>query len=262
MAKIHSSSSCSCFIWHCLSKLSTQEKEKKRTPPPQHLLQRQQWKASLSIQHSRFMFQPRLSAGSLTAARSPCSHRAEPPAFTPAQEGPRQRPPPLLLVRFTPTLRPPSHSDCLVSLFGAAGALIPRRQDAWRSEPDGEAWIQQNQSQCTLSFTRHYIFSDISKAGFHLAHKAPHVEHISQPPWNNPFLSARSLPQRPPVKEWNHGTEDAIISVRKRQKSACRRMMEPSVEVCLLVNKAFFSWAVISSDPSFGELPLNQLVPV
>lgn len=64
------------------------------------------------------------------------------------------------------------------------------------------------------------------------------------------------------MKEWNHGTGDAITSVEERQRSACRRMMEPSEELCLLVNKAFYSGAIISSDPSFGELPLNQLVPV
>lgn len=169
-----------------------------------------------------------------------------------------------VLVCFTANLHPPSHSCCFVPLcccLSRSSHMIKQ----W-SEPDSEAWIQQKSSQflntSALLFTQRCVFSDISKACFHPAHKAPHVEHISQPPCNNPFLDVHSLPQRPPVKEWNHGTEDAIISVKKRQKSACRRMVEPSVEVCLLVNKAFFPGAAISSDPSFGELPLNQLVPV
>lgn len=219
------------------------------------------------------MFQPCLSAWWLTATRSPCNHRAESATLTPSREGSKEHLPPLLLVVgacrcVSPQIFVFRHIHtvlcccCLVLGLRYRGGRTHRNDQSQTPKPESSRSSHSSEHQCTLSFTRHYIFSDISKAGFHPAHKAPCVEHISQLPWNNPLLYVHSYSQRPPVKEWNHGTEDAIISVRKRQNSACRRMMEPSVEVCLLVNKAFFSWAIISSDPSFGELPLIQLVPV
>lgn len=141
--------------------------------------------------------------------------------------------------------RKSSSSCCFVPL----PCCSLRRIRVIRQKPESGSRRPSSEHRC--SHSRRAVFSlTFQTLAFIPLTRPPRVEHISQPPPKQSFplplpVPSKASGERVEPRDWR-----------------CYHQWGGATEGCLLVNKAFCSGAIISSDPSFRELPLNQLVPV